>query len=98
MDINLPSDLIKPGPASASSGDLLAQLRAAGTIEAEVVKVLQDSLLLRSRLGDILTRNTLNYRAGDRINLRLDERGPAPVLKSSPAPAKPVAREAAAAE
>lgn len=93
MDINLPSELTSPRSSTAAAGDLLTQLRAAGTIEAEVIKVLQDSLLLRSRLGEILTRNTLNYKPGDRLYLRLDERGPTPVLKSSPAESRPVAIE-----
>ncbi len=36
----------------------------AGTIEAEVIKVLQGKLLLSSRLGEIMTTNTLNYKPG----------------------------------
>ena len=93
MDINLPSELNALRPSTATGGDLLAQLRAAGTIEAEVIKVLNDNLLLRSRLGDILTRNTLNYKTGDRLLLRLDERAATPVLKSSPAEPRPVSIE-----
>ena len=86
MDINLPSELTNPRPSTAAGGDLLAQLRAAGTIEAEVIKVLKDSLLLSSRLGEILTRNTLNYKTGDRLYLRLDERRPPTVMTPEPEP------------
>ena len=85
MDIKIPSDLPTPKPAVAQVDQLLAQLKAAGRIEAEVVKLLHNNqLLLSSRLGDILTSNNLNYRAGDRIYLRLDDSSGQPVLKTSP--------------
>ena len=86
MDINFSTDSINPRVASSPVPDLLAQLRAAGTVEAEVIRLLQGQLLLSSRLGEILTRNTLDYRPGDRISLRLDESAGYPVLKASPAP------------
>ena len=72
-------------------GDLLAQLRAAGTLEAEVVRLLRDNqLLLNSRLGQIRTQNSLDYRVGDRINLRLDESSGQAVFKTSRAEARPI--------
>ena len=72
------------------SSNLLAQLKAAGTIEAEVIKVLQDKLLLSSRLGEILTSNSLNYKTGDQLNLRLAGSDLEPVLKVSPRQSGPV--------
>ncbi len=91
MDIKIPSDLPATKPVAAQVGDLLAQLKTAGTIEAEVLKLLPgNKLLLSSRLGDILTSNSLNYRAGDRLTLRFDDSARQPVLKVSPRPSKPL--------
>ena len=84
MDIKILSELLTGKPAVSQTGDLLAQLKAAGTIEAEVIKVLQGKLLLSSRFGEILTTNTLNYKPGDQINLRLGGDAQNPVLKASP--------------
>lgn len=83
MDIKSLSDSLTGPPPVSKTGDLLAQLKAAGTIEAEVIKVLQDRLLLSSRLGDILTSNSLNYKVGDRLDLRLGGSEQNPVLKAS---------------
>jgi hypothetical protein len=84
MDIKSLDDSLTGRPPVSQNGDLLAQLKAAGTIEAEVIKVLQDKLLLSSRLGDILTTNSLNYKVGDQLNLRLGGSEQNPVLKASP--------------
>jgi flagellar hook-length control protein FliK len=85
MDIYTPSDLPGAKPAVNRVADLLTQLRGAGSIEAEVVKLLRDNqLLLTSRLGQILASNKLHYRPGDRVSLRLDDSGQQPVLKVSP--------------
>ncbi|MBT8435560.1 MAG: flagellar hook-length control protein FliK [Gammaproteobacteria bacterium] len=90
MDIKSLSDSLTSRPPVSQAGDLLAQLKAAGTIEAEVIKVLQNKLLLSSRLGDILTSNSLNYKVGDQLNLRLGGSKQSPVLKASPKQAGPV--------
>jgi len=91
MDIKIPSDLPATKPVVSQVSDLLTQLKAAGTIEAEVIKLLQgNKLLLSSRLGDILTSNSLNYKPGDRLDLRLDDSARQPVLKTSPRPAKTI--------
>ena len=90
MDIKILSELLTGKPAVSQTGDLLAQLKAAGTIEAEVIKVLQGKLLLSSRFGEILTTNTLNYKPGDQINLRLSGDAQNPVLKASPRTPGPV--------
>ncbi len=91
MDLKIPNELPRLNPAVKQVGDLLAQLKAAGTIEAQVVKLLKDNqLLLTSRLGQILTSNSLDYKPGDRVNLRLDESSGQPVLKASPAAVKPI--------
>ena len=84
MDIKILSELLTGKPVVSQTGDLLAQLKAAGTVEAEVIKVLQGKLLLSSRFGEILTTNTLNYKPGDQINLRLSGDAQNPVLKASP--------------
>ena len=84
MDIKSLNESLTSRPPVSKNGDLLAQLKAAGTIEAEVIKVLQDKLLLRSRLGDILTSNSLNYKVGDQLNLRLGGSEQNPVIKASP--------------
>ena len=84
MDIKILSEFLTGKPAVSQTGDLLAQLKTAGTVEAEVIKVLQGKLLLSSRLGEILTTNTLNYKPGDQINLRLGGDAQNPVLKASP--------------
>jgi hypothetical protein len=84
MDIKILSEFLTGKPAVSQTGDLLAQLKTAGTIEAEVIKVLQGKLLLSSRFGEILTTNTLNYKPGDQINLRLSGDAQNPVLKASP--------------
>lgn len=90
MDIKISSDLPTAKPVVSQVGDMLAQLKAAGTIEAEVLKLLPgNKLLLASRLGDILTSNSLNYQAGDRLNLRFDDSAQQPVLKVSPRTPEP---------
>jgi len=90
MDIKSLDDSLPVRPPVSQSGNLLAQLKAAGTIEAEVIRVLQDKLLLSSRLGEILTSNSLNYKAGDQFNLRLAGSDQEPVLKVSPRQSGPV--------
>lgn len=93
IDIKSLDDSANVRSPATQTGDLLARLKAAGTIEAEVVRVLQDKLLLSSRLGEILTSNSLNYRAGDQLNLRLDGSDQNPVLKASPRQPGPVTLE-----
>lgn len=84
MEIKNSSDLSGAQTGITRVSDLLTQLKAAGSIEAEVVKLLQDNkLLLNTRLGQILTSNKLHYRPGDRVILRLDDSGQQPVLKVS---------------
>ena len=90
MDIKIPTDSVSPRPVSSQATDLLAKLKAAGTVEAEVIRQLQGKLLLSSRVGDILTSNTLNYKPGDRVSLRLDGSAQNPVLKVSSVPIKPI--------
>ena len=90
MDIKSLNDSLTSRPPVSQNGDLLAQLKAAGTIEAEVIKVLQNKLLLSSRLGDILTSNSLNYKVGDQLNLRLTGSEQNPVLKASPRQSGPM--------
>ncbi len=93
MDIKGLNDSLTGRSSFFQAGDLLAQLKAAGTIEAEVIKVLQGKLLLSSRLGEILTTNSLNYKTGDRLNLRLSGSEQNPVLKASPNQPEPVTLE-----
>jgi hypothetical protein len=95
MDINSLSQALTGQSATAQTTDLLVQLRAAGAIEAEVIRVLEGKLLLSSRLGDILTTNTLNYKTGDRLNIRLGGSELAPVLKVSSQKPEPVLLDSA---
>lgn len=90
MDIKSLDDSLPVRSPVSQSGNLLAQLKAAGTIEAEVIRVMQDKLLLSSRLGEILTSNSLNYKAGDQLNLRLSGSEQEPVLKVSSRQTGPV--------
>ena len=88
MEIKQPADLPQRSPG-LQTRDLLSLLRAAGTIEAEVLELLPHQLLLKTSLGQILTSNRLPFEAGDRILLRLDRNGEQPVLKASQAPVRP---------
>ncbi len=87
----MPSSLPATEPAVSQVRDLLTQLKAAGTIDAEVIKLLQGSkLLLSSRLGDILTTNNLSYKPGDKLRLRFDDSAQQPILKVSQRYPKPI--------
>lgn len=93
MDIKVPNQTPSGGPPTAAAGDMLQRLQVAGSIEAEVVRVLADRLLLRTDLGEILTRNTLRYQEGDRVKLRLDDTAATPVLKVSAVNPRPISLE-----
>ncbi len=93
MEINRFSDVSNSKPASSRPADLLARLRAAGTIEAVVVRQIGEQLLLDSRLGSILTSNRLDYRPGDRLLLSLSGDPERPVLQSRRQPAATVTLE-----
>ena len=90
MDIKSLDESLPVRSTVSQPGNLLVQLKAAGTIEAEVIRVLQDKLLLSSRLGEILTSNSLNYKTGDRLIVRLAGSDLEPVLKVSPRQSGPV--------
>lgn len=90
MDIDRLTPIPDTRPAASDVSDLLGRLRAAGSVEAEVIRVLKDQLLLRSELGEILARNRLDLRPGDRVRIRLAGNPSAPVLRVSPAPPKPI--------
>ncbi len=89
MDIDRLNPLPQARVATGDVGDLLGRLQAAGSVEAEVIRVLKDQLLLRSELGEILTRNRLELRPGDRLRIRLAGSDSEPVLRVSPAPPRP---------
>ncbi len=89
MDIDRLNPISHNRLAGGDIGDLLTRLRAAGSVEAEVMRVLGDRLLLRSELGEILTRNRLDLRPGDRLRLRLGGSDSEPVLRATPVPGKP---------
>lgn len=90
MDIDRLNPIPDTRPAGGGIADLLARLRAAGSVEAEVVRVLRDQLLLRSELGEILARGRLDLRPGDRVRIRLAGTDANPVLRASPAPERPM--------
>ncbi len=89
MDIDRLNPISHNRPAGGDIGDLLTRLRAAGSVEAEVMRVLGERLLLRSELGEILTRNRLDLQTGDRLRLRLAGSDSEPVLRATPVPGKP---------
>ncbi len=60
---------------------LLRGLLRAGRIEAEVVQRLPTELLLNTRLGPLRVPRGLELEVGDRIRIRVDKTGPAPVLR-----------------
>ncbi len=95
MDIDRLNPIPGPRPAAGDIGDLLGRLRAAGSVEAEVIRVLRDQLVLRSALGEILARNRLDLRPGDRVRIRLAGSATEPVLRVRAAPQPPVTIAAA---
>lgn len=94
MDIRIFNQIVSGRPVVADVGDLLTQLRAAGTVEAEVISRLPDSLLLQTRLGRILTHDRHHFQPGDRLELRLEGDRERPVLKASDAAPRPLTLDA----
>ena len=60
--------------------DLFRQLNQLGSIEARVAFISQGQALLNSQLGQILSANTLDLKAGDRLTIRAGGNQKNPVL------------------
>ncbi len=71
------TDTLVPDPVNG----LLRSLLRAGTIEAEVVQRLPAELLLNTRLGPLRVPRGIELEVGERIRIRVDQTGPAPVLR-----------------
>ena len=56
-----------------SSVDLLALLKSAGTVDAQITKVVDGGLLLNTRLGELFTNNSSGLKTGDKLQLTYGE-------------------------
>ncbi len=70
--------------------DLFRQLSQLGSIEAKVALISKGQAILNSQLGQILSANTLDLKAGDRLQIRIGGNQQAPVLKVSKLPPQSV--------
>lgn len=70
--------------------DLFRQLSQLGSIEARVASISRGQALLNSQLGQILSANTLDLKAGDLLKIRVGGNQLTPVLKVSKLPPQPV--------
>ena len=66
------------------SPDWMDLLRQLDSLEARVTSRLSGELILKTVLGEILAKNTLGFKNGDRLMIRLDESRPVPTLKVAP--------------
>ena len=91
MDISKIAD--SPGNISNRQlppADLFRQITQLGSIEAKVALINKGQALLNSQLGQILSNNSLDLKAGDRLNLRASGSEQNPVLKITRLPALPI--------
>jgi hypothetical protein len=81
MDI---ASLLNAAPASnrqsEKGADILEKLQSSG-LDARVVRIDKSGVLLTTRLGEILGKNTLDLKKGDFVQIRLDKGDKNPVLK-----------------
>ena len=87
--ISSSSQRVRPDAAIQGS-DLLSLLKASGSVEARVISLFDGKLLLSSRIGEILTSNTLGFKRGDLLLLRLLVKDGQPVLRVSRPPARSI--------
>ena len=90
--MNIPSLSSHPvkSDIAIQGSNLLALLKASGSLEARVISLFDGKLLLSSRIGEILTSNTLGYKQGDLLLLRLQLKEGQPVLRVSRPPARSI--------
>ncbi|MEM7561686.1 MAG: flagellar hook-length control protein FliK [Pseudomonadota bacterium] len=67
------------------NSDWLNLLRQLESLEASVARQRSGELVLRTLLGDLLLKNSLGFKQGDRLAIRLDESRATPILKVAPA-------------
>ena len=82
MEISNPIQYLTP--SQAVNPVLIDSLRTAGGLEAEILQSTRGQLLLQTRLGQLLTLNTLGFRSGERLLLRLDSEAETPRLLVRP--------------
>ena len=90
MDISRVSDSLSNATSRALSPvDLFRQITQLGSIEARVALIEKGQALLNTRLGQILSNNTLDLKQGDRLSLRAGGSEQSPVLKIVKLPVQP---------
>ncbi|MFT7555814.1 MAG: hypothetical protein ACI9LO_002137, partial [Planctomycetota bacterium] len=89
---------LTPGPNESLklSVDLLAQLKSAGTLDAQISKVVDGGLLLSTRLGDLFTNNSPGLKSGDKLQLQYTERDSKPILRATKLETQPIRINSAA--
>jgi len=90
MDISkIPDNLNTPTSRQLSPVDLFKQITQLGSIEAKVALIEKGQALLSTRLGQIISSNTLDLKQGDRLILRPGDNPQNPVLKITKLPNPP---------
>ena len=75
--------------------DTLDKLLQLGGLDARVARVDKSGILLATRLGEIIGKNSLDLKKGDLVHIRLVESDKSPVLKVRKTTAEPVVLHAA---
>lgn len=90
MDISkIPDNLSTPASRQLSPVELFRQINQLGSIEAKVALIEKGQALLTTRLGQIISSNTLDLKQGDRLSLRPGDDLQSPVLKITKLPNRP---------
>ena len=90
MDISkIPDNLSTPASRQLSPVELFRQITQLGSIDAKVALIERGQALLTTRLGQIISSNTLDLKQGDRLSIRLGEDAQNPVLKITKLPNPP---------
>ncbi len=76
--------------------DLFNRLSQLGSIEARVALIGKGQALLNTQIGQILSANTLDLKAGDRLQIRAGGDQQTPVIKIRQLPPKPIILNSAA--
>jgi len=91
MDISkIPQNSSAIASRQLSPAELFLKITQLGSIEAKVALIEKGQALLTSRLGQIISSNTLDLKQGDRLSLRPGEDPQSPVLKITKLPNRPV--------
>jgi hypothetical protein len=91
MDISsLLNAAVAPSSQLVKGQDTLAKLLQLSGIDARVIRVDKSGVLLATRLGEILGKNSLDLKQGDSVRVRLDTGDSNPVLKVTRQPPEPI--------